>query len=215
MSTAEELVEEIDEHGSVVRVVTRAEMRAQNLRHRTVAVVVVTGAGEVVAHRRADWKDVWPGQWDVCFGGVTRVGEDWVEAARRELAEEAGIEVDAPALRELGDGSYADADVSEYSRVFVTTHDGPFHPGAGTTPRTERSKHSRTAFPTPRVCGGTCHGGRRSTPHVGCVHVGACSPADVARAGKTPACRSRKPQRRPRCARRRHTMASDEEDMWE
>src|SRR5690606_12487279 len=118
---ADELVEEIDEHGSVVRVVTRAEMRAQNLRHRTVAVVVITGAGEVVAHRRADWKDVWPGRWDVCFGGVTRVDEDWVEAARRELAEEAGIEVDAPALRELGDGSYADADVSEYSRVFVTT----------------------------------------------------------------------------------------------
>ena len=131
MSAADELVEEIDEHGSVVRVVTRAEMRAQNLRHRTVAVVVITGAGEVLAHRRADWKDVWPGRWDVCFGGVTRVDEDWVEAARRELAEEAGIEVDAPALRELGDGSYADADVSEYSRVFVTTHDGPFHPVDG------------------------------------------------------------------------------------
>ena len=63
--------------GAVVRLATRAEMRAGNLRHRSVAVVVVTSAGEVVAHRRADWKDVWPGRWDVCFGGVVGVGEDW------------------------------------------------------------------------------------------------------------------------------------------
>lgn len=131
MSVADEPVEVVDEHGTVVRVVTRAEMRAHNLRHRTVAVVVVTGAGEFVAHRRADWKDVWPGRWDVCFGGVTAVGEDWVEAARRELAEEAGVEVAGAALRELGDGSYADADVVAFSRVFVTVHDGPFRPADG------------------------------------------------------------------------------------
>lgn len=131
MSAADEPVEVVDGQGTVVRVVTRAEMRAHNLRHRTVAVVVLTGAGEFVAHRRADWKDVWPGRWDVCFGGVTGVGEDWVEAARRELAEEAGVEVDAAALRELGAGSYADADVVAFSRVFVTAHDGPFHPADG------------------------------------------------------------------------------------
>jgi isopentenyldiphosphate isomerase len=131
VSAADELVEVVDEHGAVVRVVTRAEMREHNLCHRTVAVVVLTGAGEVVAHRRADWKDVWPGRWDVCFGGVTGVGEDWVDAALRELAEEAGVEVDAAALRVLGDGGYADADVSAFSRVFATTHDGPFHPADG------------------------------------------------------------------------------------
>ncbi len=121
----------VDEEGSVVRVVTRAEMRDHNLRHRTVAVVVLTGAGEVVSHRRADWKDVWPGRWDVCFGGVTGVGESWVTAACRELAEEAGIEVEPGDLREVGEGSYTDADVSAFSRVFVTSHDGPFRPADG------------------------------------------------------------------------------------
>ena len=131
MSAADELVEVVDEHGAVLRVVTRGEMRAHNLRHRTVAVVVLTSAGEVVAHRRADWKDVWPGRWDVCFGGVTGVGEGWVEAARRELAEEAGVEVAAASLREMGDGSYVDADVSAFARVFVTSHDGPFRPADG------------------------------------------------------------------------------------
>ena len=131
MSAADELVEVVDEDGNVERLVTRAEMRAGNLRHRTVAVVVLTGGGEFVAHRRADWKDVWPGRWDVCFGGVTAVGEEWIDAARRELAEEAGVDVPAAAFRELGGGSYDDADVSEHTRVFVTTNDGPFHPADG------------------------------------------------------------------------------------
>src|SRR5918998_4575171 len=131
VSAADELVEVVDEDGNVERLVTRAEMRAGNLRHRTVAVVVLTGAGEFVAHRRADWKDVWPGRWDVCFGGVTAVGEDWVDAARRELAEEAGGDLRPSAPRAIGGGNYADADLATHARVFVTTHDGPFHPADG------------------------------------------------------------------------------------
>jgi 8-oxo-dGTP pyrophosphatase MutT (NUDIX family) len=126
-----ELVEVVDADGAPVRLVTRAEMRAGNLRHRSVAVVVVTGAGDVVAHRRAGWKDVWPGRWDVCFGGVVDVGEGWREAAARELAEEAGVDVDPSELRELGRGSFADDDVSAVVRVYLATHDGPFDPADG------------------------------------------------------------------------------------
>ena len=131
MSAGDELVEVVDEAGAVVRLATRAEMRAGNLRHRGVAVVVLTGAGELVAHRRADWKDVWPGRWDVCFGGVAQVGEDWVTAARRELAEEAGVEVPAAALRLLGSDSYQDASVCWFGPIYAVTHDGPFRPADG------------------------------------------------------------------------------------
>ena len=84
-----------------------------------------------MAHRRADWKDVWPGRWDVCFGGVAGVGEGWRAAARRELAEEAGVEVDEAALREIGRGSFADDDVAAHARAYVVTHDGPFRPADG------------------------------------------------------------------------------------
>jgi isopentenyldiphosphate isomerase len=127
----DEPVEIVDEAGGVVGVTTRAAMRAGNLRHRSVAVVVVTTAGELVVHRRADWKDVWPGLWDMCFGGVVRVGESWATAAVRELAEEAGVQVAEDALVALGAGSYTDADVSEVSEVFLTRHDGPFRPADG------------------------------------------------------------------------------------
>jgi len=131
MTAADELVEVVDEAGTVMRLATRAEVRAGNLRHRSVAVVVVTGAGDLVAHRRADWKDVWPGRWDVCFGGVAAVGEDWATAARRELAEEAGVKVPASALRLLGSGSYQDGSVSWLGPIFAVTHDGPFRPADG------------------------------------------------------------------------------------
>ena len=106
----------VDAGGTVVGRATRAEMRAGNLRHRTVFIAVVTGDGAVVAHQRADWKDVWPSRWDVAFGGVVAVGESWDEAARRELAEEAGI--DAP-LEPVGVGRYDDGEVVEIAHLFV------------------------------------------------------------------------------------------------
>lgn len=122
-----ELVEVVDEDGRVVGLATRVEMRAGNLRHRSVGVVVRRpGDGAVLVHRRATWKDVWPGRWDFAFGGVAAVGEDDVTSARRELTEEAGIEVAADDLRLLGAGTYEDDDVSARGVLFEVDHDGPF-----------------------------------------------------------------------------------------
>lgn len=131
VSAADEPVEVVDEQGRVERVVTRAEMRAGNLRHRMVGIVVITSRDEVVVHRRADWKDVWPGRWDVGFGGVAAVGESWRAAAVRELGEEAGITVTVDDLVELGRGDYADDDVAVHGRTYLARHDGPFHPADG------------------------------------------------------------------------------------
>jgi 8-oxo-dGTP pyrophosphatase MutT (NUDIX family) len=106
-----------------VRVVSRADMRAGNLRHRAVYVLVVDAGGRLLVHRRADWKDVWPARWDVAFGGVAAVGEAPAETARRELAEEAGVV--AP-LERLGEGRYEDADVRVRGDVFLARCEGPF-----------------------------------------------------------------------------------------
>ncbi len=114
----------VDEQGEVIDVVPRRVMRARNLRHRAVGVLVRTSDGDVVAHCRAGWKDVWPAYWDVAFGGVVDPGEGWEDAARRELREEAGIEVDE--LVELGAGTYEDDAVRAVARIFVATSDGPF-----------------------------------------------------------------------------------------
>jgi 8-oxo-dGTP pyrophosphatase MutT (NUDIX family) len=99
-------------------------MRARNLLHRAVYILVVDGAGRLLAHRRAEWKDVWPGRWDVAFGGVAAVGEAPLETARRELAEEAGVT--AAALEPLGGGRYEDGQVRVIGDVFLARSEGPF-----------------------------------------------------------------------------------------
>lgn len=117
------LVDVVDADDRLVEVVTRREMRARNLRHRSVGIVVLDAAGRVLVHRRADDKDVWPGRWDLAVGGVVDSGETWESAAARELAEEIGSV--AP-IDEIGRGSYEDDDVKAIVRMYVARDDGPF-----------------------------------------------------------------------------------------
>ena len=123
MSSLPELVEEVAPDGAVLRVVTRAEMRAGRLRHRCVYLLVVH-EGQLLVHRRADDKDVWPGRWDGAAGGVVTAGEAWDVAARRELAEELGIDVEPVPV---GDGAWDGAEAKVVGRVYVVEHSGPFH----------------------------------------------------------------------------------------
>jgi isopentenyldiphosphate isomerase len=115
-------VDVLDDAGNVIGTATRHDVRAGNLRHRTVYIAVVSSSGDLLVHRRADWKDLWPGAWDVAFGGVVAAGESWTVAATRELAEETGLRTD---LSYLGEGTFEDDDVRELARVYLTRHDGP------------------------------------------------------------------------------------------
>lgn len=117
------LIDIVDTDDRVIDVVTRREMRARNLRHRSVGIAVLDAVGRVLIHRRADTKDVWPGRWDLAVGGVVDSGEGWEAAAARELAEEIGSR--AP-IAEIGRGSYEDDDVTAIVRMYLARDDGPF-----------------------------------------------------------------------------------------
>jgi 8-oxo-dGTP pyrophosphatase MutT (NUDIX family) len=121
-AAAAQLVEVVDTEGRVLEVTTRSALRAGNLRHRCTYVAVVDDHERVVVHQRADWKDVYPSYWDVCFGGVCGVGEPWLAAAARELAEEAGI--NGVELEELGPVSYDEPDGRIVGRVYLARYAG-------------------------------------------------------------------------------------------
>jgi isopentenyldiphosphate isomerase len=122
--SAHELVDVVDDSDQVIATVTRAEMRARRLPHRTVSIAVMGSDGRLLVHRRAMDKDVWPGLWDIAAGGVVSAGESYDDAARRELAEELGV-VGAK-LTPLGGGRFSDDDVSLVARCYLAVHDGPF-----------------------------------------------------------------------------------------
>lgn len=119
---AAQMVEHVGPDGSVLEVVTRSEMRARSLRHRSVYVAIVDDQ-RLLVHKRADWKDVFPGAWDLAFGGVCDVGEAWADAAERELWEEAGVTGD---LVDRGPVSFEADDVALVGRLYVCAHAGPF-----------------------------------------------------------------------------------------
>ena len=124
MGSETELVDIVDDDDQVVATVTRAEMRAGRLQHRAVSIAVMGSDRRLLVHRRAHDKDVWPGMWDVAAGGVVAAGESYEDAARRELAEELGVEV--ADFHHLGEGRFVDESVALIGRGYLAVHDGPF-----------------------------------------------------------------------------------------
>ncbi|MFD6178626.1 MULTISPECIES: NUDIX hydrolase [unclassified Isoptericola] len=119
----DELVDLYDDAGRPCGVAPRSRMRAENLRHAATAVVVRNPAGDVYVHRRTDTKDLYPGRYDFCAGGVLRAGEDPRDSARRELAEELGVA--GVELRSLGVADYADEHTRMREFLYECTYDGP------------------------------------------------------------------------------------------
>jgi isopentenyldiphosphate isomerase len=125
MDAAEELVGIVDESGREVAAVPRSVMRRDNLLHRATGVVVRDSTGRIYVHRRTATKDVYPGMYDCCAGGVVAAGEDVEEAARRELAEELGVE--GVELRPLFVAPYADEHTRYLAHVYEARWDGTIH----------------------------------------------------------------------------------------
>ena len=119
-----ELFQVVDADDRPVAVRTRADCHAdRTLIHRSVFVVVETAAGRLF-QRRGHGKDTGPGSWDLACTGHVAAGEAYVDAARRELAEEVGIVAAAP--EHIGTLLLDLASEQEMCAVFVVHHEGPF-----------------------------------------------------------------------------------------
>lgn len=122
-SPADELVDVIDDAGNTVGVVTRAEMRRRKLPHRCTYVLVFNARRELFIHLRTPTKDVFPGYWDICIGGVLTAGESFAAGVQREIREELGVDAVAHELFGFwyrGPASFA------HGMVYRLDHDGPF-----------------------------------------------------------------------------------------
>ena len=124
MSSSPELVGLVDEQGRPTGSAPRDVVRRDNLRHRSTGVVLRRPSdGAVYVHLRSAAKDWAPAHHDAAAGGVLGPDEDPEEGARRELAEELGVEgVD---LVPLLVRSYEDDTVRTLVHVWEAWYDGP------------------------------------------------------------------------------------------
>lgn len=86
-----EIFDVVDEGDHVTGTATRAEVHAKGLLHRAVHVFVFNKRGDILLQQRSMLKDAHPGVWDSSVSGHLDSGEDYPQAAIRELEEEMGI----------------------------------------------------------------------------------------------------------------------------
>ncbi|MEU9184549.1 NUDIX domain-containing protein [Streptomyces sp. NPDC048484] len=91
MSSADEILDVVDEHDVVVGRARRGDAYARGLRHRCAFIQVRDAAGRLFVHRRTSTKLVFPSQYDLFVGGVVGAGESYDDAALREAEEELGV----------------------------------------------------------------------------------------------------------------------------
>lgn len=121
--SSEEIVAVVDAANNVVGALPRREMRARRLPHRATYILVFSGKGELFVQRRTQTKDVYPGYLDPAAGGVVLAGEEYAEAARRELEEELGIR--GVELTRHFDFHHRDPFIDVWGRVYSCIWDGP------------------------------------------------------------------------------------------
>lgn len=92
---ASEIFDVVDAQNRVTGQSTRGEVHARKLLHRAVHILVMNRRGEIFLQKRSHLKDVAPLKWDSSAAGHLDAGEGYAAAARRELREELGIEVEA------------------------------------------------------------------------------------------------------------------------
>ncbi|MFS2224738.1 NUDIX hydrolase YfcD [Pantoea sp. B65] len=119
-----EWVDIVNENNEVIAQSTRAQMRAQCLRHRATYIVVHDGMGKILVQRRTETKDFLPGMLDATAGGVVQSGEVLLESARREAEEELGI-ADVP-FAEHGQFYFEDVNCRVWGGLFSCVSHGPF-----------------------------------------------------------------------------------------
>jgi isopentenyl-diphosphate delta-isomerase len=89
----------VDENDIVVDRQPGRECVNRGLLHRAILVFLINERGEVYLQKRARDVLLYPGYWSASVTGHVSSGETYLEAAKREVKEELGIECE---LRELG-----------------------------------------------------------------------------------------------------------------
>jgi isopentenyl-diphosphate delta-isomerase type 1 len=113
----------VDEEDNVLGKATREECHSRNrLIHRSVYIFVLNDKNQIFIQRRSMSKDLYPGYYTGSATGHVDYGEEYDDAARRELREELGI--DAPLKRLCKFKGFSEIE-REISVLYLCRYNGP------------------------------------------------------------------------------------------
>lgn len=92
MTDPDELFDLVNDDDKVIGQALRSACHGDpGLIHRAVHVLVFNSSGALLLQKRAPGKYIQPGKWDTSVGGHLALGESYLAAAYREMAEELGL----------------------------------------------------------------------------------------------------------------------------
>jgi 16S rRNA (adenine1518-N6/adenine1519-N6)-dimethyltransferase len=103
----------------------RGQVHANNLLHRAVHILIFNPAGELFLQLRSRWQDRHPLLWDSSAAGHVNAGEEYDQAAARELREELGIDIPLKKVAKLSASERTD---HEFIWLYSGVHDGEIKP---------------------------------------------------------------------------------------
>lgn len=113
----------VDAQDRVIGAAPRGEVHGNNLLHRAVHLLLFNDKGELFLQKRSRWKDRHPAVWDSSAAGHVDAGEEYDEAAARELEEELGVRAAVEPVAQL---PASERTGMEFIRVYRGQQNGPF-----------------------------------------------------------------------------------------
>jgi isopentenyldiphosphate isomerase len=116
------LIDRVDERNRSVGTVARQDVFKEHANFRTVHVLVLNYAGELLLQQLAATRERHPLRWGSSAAGYIYAGETYEDAAKRRLREELGLETQ---LQAVGVTPMEDDGVTKFVGVFVTVANDP------------------------------------------------------------------------------------------
>ncbi len=117
----------VDENDKVIGEGTKEEAWEKGIIHRIARIFLFNSKGELLIQKRADHLTSVPGLWDSSAAGHVDNGEEYQQAAERELSEEVGI-ADIPLIERdkffTDEKDESDKIKKRFNMIYSATYDG-------------------------------------------------------------------------------------------
>ena len=129
VSAVTEYFDVVDEHDAVVGSRPGTECVHKGLLHRAVLIFLTNPRGEVYLQKRAGHLLFYPGYWSASVTGHVSSGETYLQAAKREVKEELGIDCELTERGKVMTPKWKVGDGTEWE--FITVFEGGLRPIVG------------------------------------------------------------------------------------